>query len=373
MKKCKEMLYRSPRIIAALVALGFAQGLLPQAAVAQRLYEAIPLPAEHGSFGAEINEAGEIVGDLWLEPTLFAYRHAFLYRKLVGSPGYDFIDLGTLGGRESYAAGMNNSGHVVGSSSTGGEGNPYHAFIYADGAMTDIDGLLGGTRSTATDINDVGHVTGQWVDAKRTARSFLYAGQIMLDDLGNLGGTDANGNPATRATSINNSGVVVGTSVASDGNEHAFLYTSAAGIVDLGTLSGSFSEAFDISNDGLITGRSATQNNRDFHAFLYDVNSGAVGMIDLGTLEGGSFSEGYGVNNKGQVVGSAMNSKRKFRAALYSDGKWWDLNELIDPSHPLPADLELRLARDINDAGWIVVDAIKVGSNVPRAYLLRPL
>jgi hypothetical protein len=38
-----------------------------------------------------------------------------------------------------------------------------------------------------------------------------------------------------------------------------------------------------------------------------------------------------------------MNSQRRFRAALYSD------------------------------AGWIVVDAIKAGSNIPRAYLLRPL
>jgi probable HAF family extracellular repeat protein len=66
-------------------------------------------------------------------------------------------------------------------------------------------------------------------------------------------------------------------------------------------------------------------------------------MIDLGTLDGGSFSKGYGVNNRGQVVGSAMNSQRRFRAALYSD------------------------------AGWIVVDAIKAGSNIPRAYLLRPL
>jgi probable HAF family extracellular repeat protein len=373
MNKCKEMLYRSRRTIAALVALGVAQGLLSQTAVAQRHYEAIPLPAEHGSFGSEINEAGEIVGDLWLEPTQFSYRHAFLYKKLVGFPGYAMIDLGTLGGRESYGAGMNNNGHVVGSSSTGQEGNPYHAFIHIDAAMTDIDGLLGGTRSAGTGINDAGHVTGQWVDANRIARSFLYADQIMIDDLGNLGGTDANGNPATRATNINDSGVVVGTSVAPGGNEHAFLYTIASGIVDLGTLSGSFSQAFDISKTGLITGRSATENDRDFHAFLYDVNSGGVGMIDLGTLDGGSFSEGYGVNNRGQVVGSAMNSERRFRAALYSDGKWWDLNELIDPSQPLPADLELRLARDINDAGWIVVDAVKAGSNIPRAYLLRPL
>ena len=68
------------------------------------------------------------------------------------------IDLGTLGGTDSYAVDINDSGQVVGYSHPAGSGE-YHAFLCATGVMTDL-GTLGGNSSSASAINDHGQVVG---------------------------------------------------------------------------------------------------------------------------------------------------------------------------------------------------------------------
>jgi probable HAF family extracellular repeat protein len=66
-------------------------------------------------------------------------------------------DLGTLGGSNSIADGINASGQVVGySATTGGDS---HAFLYSGGIMTDL-GTLGGAESIALGINDGGQIVG---------------------------------------------------------------------------------------------------------------------------------------------------------------------------------------------------------------------
>ena len=68
-------------------------------------------------------------------------------------------------------------------------------------------------------------------------------------------------------------------------------------IVDLGTLEGNVSEGYDVNNSGQITGYSNNtgQNNR---AFLYD----GTPMQDLGAF-GNYVSYGHGINDSGQVTG----------------------------------------------------------------------
>src|SRR5215207_10175943 len=66
--------------------------------------------------------------------------HAFLYDSTNGMK-----DLGTLGGTNSYAYGINDSGQVVGYSDTANSGP--HAFLYdSTNGMKDL-GTLGGTNS----------------------------------------------------------------------------------------------------------------------------------------------------------------------------------------------------------------------------------
>jgi probable HAF family extracellular repeat protein len=77
------------------------------------------------------------------------------------------LDLGTLGGADSYGYAVNGHGHVVGLSYVPPEvSNNSHAFLYtAASGMVDlndlIDPLSGWELLDADDINDAGQMTGQ--------------------------------------------------------------------------------------------------------------------------------------------------------------------------------------------------------------------
>ena len=70
------------------------------------------------------------------------------------------IDLGTLGGSNSYAQALNDRGQVVGFSNLAGDPWSYHAFSWTSGdGMIDL-GTLGGGSSIAYAVNDLGQVVG---------------------------------------------------------------------------------------------------------------------------------------------------------------------------------------------------------------------
>src|SRR5450432_9666 len=71
-------------------------------------------------------------------------------------PRYVAVPLGTLGGTDSTANGINSRGDVTGASLA-----PVlqHAFVYSGGVMHDL-GTLGGGSSSGAAINDSGLVTG---------------------------------------------------------------------------------------------------------------------------------------------------------------------------------------------------------------------
>ena len=167
-------------------------------------------------------------------------------------------DLGTLGGSETYAFGINAAGRVVGySSTTNGDS---HAYITgADGAgMTDL-GTLGGGFSSALGINGAGQV--------------------------------------------------VGFSDTADGARHAFITgANGAGMTDLGTLGGDFSFAKAINDAGQAVGDSFFDGaSGTTHPFITGANG--VGMTDLNTLvdlpDGVVLTEAGGINNTGQLVATA--------------------------------------------------------------------
>ena len=112
---------------------------------------------------------------------------------------------------------------------------------------------------------------------------------------------------------------------------------------NLGTLDGgSISAAYDINDSGQVVGSSngGTSSGQE-HAFLY---SGGQ-MQDLGTL-GGAFSRASGINDAGQVVGAAGTPTGNRRAFLYSGGQMKDLGTLDGGSS--------SVANDINNSGQVV-------------------
>src|SRR5258708_17743014 len=75
-------------------------------------------------------------------------------------PRYTLTDLGTLGGKQSIAYGINAKGQVVGSADTTASlvlGFSPHAFLWENGTMTDL-GTLDGLFGVATGINARGQV-----------------------------------------------------------------------------------------------------------------------------------------------------------------------------------------------------------------------
>jgi probable HAF family extracellular repeat protein len=146
------------------------------------------------------------------------------YNALIHRHGMN-IDLGSLSSLGSIAKDINDSGEVVGFSTTAllppanGSSQPiatFHAFLYRDGTIIDL-GTLGGADSTANSINDRGAVAGFSLTANNAAtHAFVYRSGTMTD-LGTLGGRDS------IAAAINDEGAVVGTSLTSTGVPHAFI------------------------------------------------------------------------------------------------------------------------------------------------------
>ena len=131
-------------------------------------------------------------------------RRAFLY-----TPGSGMMDLGTLGGPEGWANGINDAGQVVGVSGS-------HAFLYTPGlGMTD----LGTFR--AYSINDLCQVVGSVYTGEYLA--CLYSAGT-LKDLNTLI-DPASGWTLSEAMSINDGGQIAGYGLNISGQWEAFLLT----------------------------------------------------------------------------------------------------------------------------------------------------
>ena len=118
------------------------------------------------SDGAGMNDNGQVAGSS--QTTGDAATHAFLWTpSMPGGEVGTMLDLGTLGGQDSYSYTVGNNGRVVGTSQVDPELSNYsHAFLYttADGMIdlnTLIDPLSGWELLDADAINDAGQITGQ--------------------------------------------------------------------------------------------------------------------------------------------------------------------------------------------------------------------
>src|SRR5581483_1622582 len=260
-------------------------------------------------------------------------QHAFIWKN--GT----ITDLGTLGGPNSQAYGrMNNRGEVPGYSDTTvpnplGEDNCYFGtylicspFVWRNGVMTQLR-TLGGYNAWALENNNSGQIVG--TAENTTPDPNCLPPQVLqfrpviwekeqIRELPIYAG-DSQG----AAYSINEKGQVAGIS----GN----CFTSPAGFFDLWrhpllweggkmTYLGSFggvrnNVANQINNKGQIVGTSDLPGDAIRHACLWERSQGHGNgtMTDLGTLAGDVSSEGWSINNKGDIVGASCDAENNCR------------------------------------------------------------
>src|SRR6266705_718067 len=149
-------------------------------------------------------------------------------------------NLGTLGGSRGTAHGISDTGLIVGESED--STHTMHAFIWADGAMTDLG------PGVAFAVNDHGQTVGCGypTSAALPCHAVLWQAGRMTD-LSTLGGGSGS------AYGINNAGQVVGISFASDGQMRPFLWQDGVMTV-LPTPDKSGGAASDINEAGQVVG-----------------------------------------------------------------------------------------------------------------------
>jgi probable HAF family extracellular repeat protein len=226
-------------------------------------------------------------------------------------------------------------------------------FLYSGGTSI----VVGSTRFSSTfGINDKTQVVGQTsltppFPGAPPQQAFLYSNGTTTD-LDNVNGRQS------AAFGINNEGEITGSlstgtctplPPCSLGDTHAFVDTGH-GLTDLGTLGGNFSEGLGINNRGEIVGGSNLTADAPLHLFLFH---GA--MRDLGTLNGNS-TEGSAINDHGQIIGSAAQI-----GFLFSHGNFHLLPTLNGGTYSLPG--------GINNWGAVVGSSDVSGGGPSHAFL----
>ncbi len=244
--------------------------------------------------GRAINNNGTLIGFGNIEPEK---GNPPTYNAFFNKEGKDLVSIGTLGGKDTRAYGINNNDTIVGWSASKADNTDHVAFSSDGTTMTPLGGdILGGERSFAFDINDSDQIVGVAVSEDGSALAFLYED----GEATNLGSLDNSGYSEARA--INDKGHSTGWSLAADGN---------------------------------------------YAAFIHDGTT----MTKIPGL--GGDTKGFDINTHGHVVGDARDADGGRHAFLYKDGEIIDLYDLL-PAAEKAKWKELREAFSISDDGVIV-------------------
>jgi len=175
------------------------------------------LPGANAAPPSAINASLRVVGQAWGDFNL-PNPHAYFW-----TPQGQSLDLGTLpGGRTSNAVGINDRGHIVGTSDDS-LGVMHNVLWTTQGAIQDLGTNFGSSHASCTThaVNNRGQIAGICSDTSPQAAAFVWSASAGLRDL-SLPAGDA----GATAVAINNLGQAIGKAWDSSFNVTAVLWDS---------------------------------------------------------------------------------------------------------------------------------------------------
>jgi probable HAF family extracellular repeat protein len=196
------------------------------------------------------------------------------------------VDLGTLGGPDSSASGINDRGQIVGFSISAAFET--RAVMWEDGRLIELGELPDALNCSANAINNRGEIVGS-CDRVEGGGGFLWRDGAMID-LGLLPGQTL-----TYPTAINDAGVVVGAAFNPNGEPSLFVWHDGV-LTDIGGSGLDYAAA--INKRGQIAGWRLGET-LEHRALLWDRGR----IIELGMLPGAGFSQAWAMNDRTEIVG----------------------------------------------------------------------
>ncbi len=142
---------------------------------------------------------------------------------------------------------------------------------------------------------------------------------------------------------------------------HPFLWNGRQ-MLDLGTLGGDNGSANAVNDAGVVVGSADLAGSRAHHAFRWINGS----MTDLLPAQGAPCSNGFFVNNQGQLVGNSTDCHGNALAAmLWDKGSAFDLNTLVTRSA-----LHLTSAEYITNRGEVLAEGVLPNGEQRLAVLI---
>ena len=279
------------------------------------------LPGGDWTSGSSLNETGGAV---------VSARNAAGKFRAARWDGAALIDLGALpGGDESYGAGINDAGQIVGTSFI--DATRQHGFLVDGGVMYDLNDLLPPDSvevRNADAIADSGHIlaTGHNGQAILLVPGPRPPADYTVVDLGAGLGEAYDAYPSDLNAARQATGSINSRAFRFDGATSSFVFPSFAE-----------SRGVAINSDGVAVGYA--ENGGDYRAFRSDGTPQFLGTL------GGPSSNATGINDAGDIVGSADVASGARHAFLYRAGTMIDLHALGGVT---------STATDVNASGLVI-------------------
>jgi len=326
-------------------------------ACTQETYRVVSLgrtSAGGDTWGTGVNDSGQVAG-YGTQPGSSYFDHALLW-SWDAKGVYVQKDLGTFGGRQSWASNINNLGQCVGTAQTKGGYN--RAFLWNGSKLVDISGR---NYTQGHGINNIGQAT------------FDLEGRPAVWKAGKWSYLSGMGYPYA----INDNSIAVGSTSGTGADQAAIWRNGQRELLPVLYPERPHSAARSINKSDIATG----------HVQVPYVNSSGEtswvqcpviwkggGVNALPLLDGDIRGFGFGINDGEQVVGTSSNPSRQHAFIWDAANGTRDLNDLISATDRYDPDTGLgwvlQSARGISNNGYITGNGRLNG--VRHGFLLIP-